>query len=317
MRTKLVAFVLILLGAIACSNQLTRPKAEQLINDRPDFASTSKIALTESGIKRDGLDAGALEGLWILKSGRRQLTEKGGQFFADTTGALVHPATRRVVEVTGIADVPGAQNLKEVDFTWKYKDLPDVVERYTGQSATPDTGEAVMQLFDDGWRVQQLNFQESSRAPFQWTDSLMKQLEAEKLSRRPTKTLASHRLGWAEFVMGSGRVTFIDLTDATVKVRLLDLRSGFDQWYRDGNGPRGIFAVNSDTQIGLYDLADVTDCSINPTSIGAPAYSVTLETTKETLTMQHNAGENQGAVVKAVCDDVLRARDAWRAKWRH
>jgi hypothetical protein len=302
---------------VACSNQLDREKAAKKIDDDPRFATVTIIPLVNEGRSREGFDAGILEGLWVPNpNGGRTLTDKGKQFFADERATLVKPATRQVVNITGITDVPGAQNVKEVDFEWRFSDLPDVVERYTGEGHGSHTGKATFQLFDDGWRMQEVQAQEAARVPFQWTPALLKQLETERTARRPTKTLAKFRLGQGGFAAGSGTVIFIELTDTNIKLRDLSLRDGFDQWLRDGTGPVGIYAVNSDVNLAPIDLADVVRCRIEPSSLTGSYFAVYIETTKGTTSIYHNSAEASAATVKSVCDQIMSAAQAWRAKWR-
>jgi len=72
------------------------------------------------------------------------------------------------VEVSGITALPMGENVKSVEFTWRFKNLPEPLTplvtkllsgaRVLGAAAgsAPGKGEAMMQLYDDGWRIQEV-----------------------------------------------------------------------------------------------------------------------------------------------------------------
>lgn len=55
-------------------------------------------------------------------------------------------------EVTGIADTPMGQGMKEVHYTYKWEKS---MEKHGGTKARP--GVAVFRHYDDGWRVESIN----------------------------------------------------------------------------------------------------------------------------------------------------------------
>jgi hypothetical protein len=67
---------------------------------------------------------------------------------------LVKPLKRSVTTVDGITDNP-LDGSKLVMFTWQYRDVPDFVAVHGGLSKK-DKYQAVaaMRLFDDGWRME-------------------------------------------------------------------------------------------------------------------------------------------------------------------
>lgn len=82
--------------------------------------------------------------------------------------SLVNPINVGV-EVTGITAAPGQDNTKIVEFTWGLKDVPepllkvmtpllqDVSVFQAAGGVKPGKGTAVMQLYDDGWRVKEIS----------------------------------------------------------------------------------------------------------------------------------------------------------------
>jgi hypothetical protein len=152
-----------------------------LIEEHPEFATAERLYLADGVNRPEYGNAGVLEGL-MTPSGP---TEKGKKFWKEN-GDLVKPARRKVVEVTGITDIPMMQNMKEAEFKWRYVDLPEVIARYCGQGKKPHDGTATFQLFDDGWRVKEVRVVETGRESFVWP----KELEAEAIKQREAEAVA-------------------------------------------------------------------------------------------------------------------------------
>jgi hypothetical protein len=96
--------------------------------------------------------------------GNYDVTPKGKTYFSFDMGSLQikEPMSRRVIEVTGIADGPGMLGppgtIKDVQFTWKWNwdAVPKEVKQFLGPEPNPAKGEALLKLYDDGWRVEEL-----------------------------------------------------------------------------------------------------------------------------------------------------------------
>lgn len=165
-----VICLVLILGA--CSNnskELTRSQAKKLIGQHETFVRVTKLPLAN----RSMIDAGVNEGLWnktnffsfeLTDDGKRYFVEinLGPMDFSDNL-VLKEPAKREVVEVTGITsgidELLGSEAIKEVQFTWKYVGLSEVVTRYSGEiwgKIIVYEGAALMKLYDDGWRVEQV-----------------------------------------------------------------------------------------------------------------------------------------------------------------
>jgi hypothetical protein len=153
------------------SKDLTRAKALTLLNAVKELGEpTVQVMVTldcYNLAQRDGLILARNE-----MSGD-QLSPKAGQYFsfyqgvftADHTWGLGRadlktPLKRKATEVTGITDAPMESGTKVVQFKWEYVDVPDFVNRYTGTIGIPHKeGEALIRLYDDGWRVEQVHIQ--------------------------------------------------------------------------------------------------------------------------------------------------------------
>lgn len=170
------------------SKELTRPKVSDLINSDARFAGpVAALPLQQEGRFQQNHDAGQVEGLWDARRAQGNtilvLTQKGREVFANDFGVydpapLTSPAKREIVEVTGITSPPmGGESVKLATFTWRYAGLSDIAARYTGEQGVVHNGEAALQLFDDGWRLQNLDLNEhQGLVAFQWSPQLQEQL---------------------------------------------------------------------------------------------------------------------------------------------
>lgn len=182
-------------GSLVCSllagcssKELTRPKVRDLINSDARFAGpVAALPLQQEGRFQQDHDAGQVEGLWDARRAQGNtilaLTQKGREVFASDFGVydpapLASPAKRELVEVTGITSPPmGGESVRLATFTWRYAGLSDIAARYTGEQGVVHNGEAALQLFDDGWRLQDLDLNEhQGLTAFQWSPQLQEQL---------------------------------------------------------------------------------------------------------------------------------------------
>lgn len=215
MKQRPASLLLLLLLLSGCSKDLSRSRTADLVKAYPKFAApVIALPLQEQELYKYGLnrDAGVIEGLWTKSllgnfATRYNLTPKGQQYFARTFTQpepmpLAQPARRELLEVTGITTPPmGGEATRVANFTWKYADLSPVAARYAGETSVTHKGEALFQLFDDGWRVQELDLHErEDRVPFQWTAELEQQAQqspnagtapAAPTAARPTAAVVS------------------------------------------------------------------------------------------------------------------------------
>ena len=191
MNTKGVALLVLFLLSIAfgCSSEpvkdptvLTRDHASELIAKHEQFQTPyrPKFRISASTKKRDqgpGTEKwrqGVNNGLWNAPSERWtnddafKLTERGEQLFELGYINHVHQFVdltireglqREIIEITGIADIPMMTGMKEVEFTWRFLDIPDAVKDHETVEDVEyyqkvHEGSATLRLYDDGWRIE-------------------------------------------------------------------------------------------------------------------------------------------------------------------
>jgi hypothetical protein len=191
-RTTIIGAVTIpvLISMIACGgkSELSRGKATKVIQASDKFTPGNQ----DAHLKADTVRVGLEQGFWQkgpenphLFTDRTAanpdgkvytiiLTPKGSTYFS-SIGGFIYPGQplgeaflqtktmpRRVVEVTGIADGPeieGPQGTtKDVQFTWKWDldSVPKEVKALLETGPKASKGEALMKLYDDGWRVEEV-----------------------------------------------------------------------------------------------------------------------------------------------------------------
>src|SRR3990172_712028 len=149
-----------------CAQTLSRDKAATLIEKSMSEVKT-KIRLHDSGYQK-----GLQHGMWQTHEKSTYVTDHGalyfqsinysadfwGNFAAQAAGSgsgsvtLKKPVNLRV-KVTGIRGGAAAE------FTWEYVGLPSVVKRYVVRGGN---GTAQFTLYDDGWRLTNINIQYST-----------------------------------------------------------------------------------------------------------------------------------------------------------
>ena len=158
--------VILSLLALHCGKQeLTRDNAGTLIKSAADFQAPQSVV----AVSAPGLSEGQSLGYWDQ---RGTLSIKGRQFFLEgprrNTIMLRQPLNRALFEVTGIADavtpLAGQKggSIKEAQFNWEYANVPPIPKRIIAKGGT---GTAIVRLFDDGWRIDEIRIQ-SSMEPF-------------------------------------------------------------------------------------------------------------------------------------------------------
>lgn len=315
-----IVLILSLVLQVACSGanqpnqagsgatgQLTREVAARLIGQAPKFNTVRSIALL-----REGQRGGVREGLW---SEQRVLTPLGRQYFAevvfnipDNLVSPVKPATRTVTEVTGIADHPLGPSVKEAQFRWKYEGLDELVARLTGQGSEPHTGEALLRLYDDGWRVEDVEVKETARVSFRMDEGRVEAVEnarrdtaaLERAAMTPTKLLAEYRFA----VTPPPQRQRPDPTYNTYEVRVTDVDVTVEEKPFNPN-----FGSQS-RKLGFWQTRGV--------QVGRPVYAhqgmqLTIESINGNLRVHDNSGNSQQLV--ALQEQLQAAIAAWNAKY--
>jgi hypothetical protein len=157
-----------------CSSALSRSNAGDLISKDPRFPKTAETRYSGTGRQDD--DTGEN----FLRAMRSQgYIDAAGKYTAKGEAAKVNwkryaiegygyetwfvpVAERELVEVTGISEPQNpTEALAEATFTWHWK--PNEIGKEMNVphlGKTVYTGAATFKKFDDGWRVQRLEFQE-------------------------------------------------------------------------------------------------------------------------------------------------------------
>jgi len=181
----------VLLISFECGGKsdLSRNQAKKVIVKSEKFTPADcKLKLEEPE-----LQGGVREGLWSKTANVYNrpdcsyfaLTSEGKVYFrGDNLGSVgcsinvvpyvefAKPLARRVVEVTGITDGPGRLGppgtVKVVEFTWKWEwgELSDQLKSVVGGEWKEAQAEALLRLYDDGWRVERVAIKMNpTRAP--------------------------------------------------------------------------------------------------------------------------------------------------------
>lgn len=165
----------VLFSMVGCSarSELSRGKAAEVIYASDKFTPAEYreegnplVFLTE-----DQFRMGVEQGLWQKDPSNpwgATLTPKGKTAFQSISNNLSSwyltpkPIPRRVIEVTGLADGAGTLGppgtTKEAQFTWKWDwdAVPKEAKPFFGAEPKPSKGQAVLKLYDDGWRVEEI-----------------------------------------------------------------------------------------------------------------------------------------------------------------
>jgi len=130
--------------------QLTRDNAASLISN---FGTVSRLK-GEMLLNDQGLAKGTRQGMWDRNRG---LTPAGMELFSsvDYSSLKLKAPVDLAVSVTGITDAPIAAGVKEAQFIWEYRGAPAKVRRYTVGGGR---GAALLRRYDDGWRVEEVQF---------------------------------------------------------------------------------------------------------------------------------------------------------------
>jgi len=153
MKKFLILSFLILLSS--CGNNLSRSKAEELINNSPKFQKTGEKPKIHSGAYYAGIE----QGYW---TDNRNLTSKGYKYFNKLSYDKLYlkkPIKCVVTSIDGIAESNNFfgnenSNYKEVQFSWEFSNVNSVVKRFIVKGGK---GVAFLRKFDDGWRVDEVS----------------------------------------------------------------------------------------------------------------------------------------------------------------
>lgn len=140
------AILLLVFSLMGCGKaELSRSSAKDMIQGSAELKELSqKLPLSSTADSK----ARALN----ILSPNGALTSKGSQLFskfAYDEATLVQPVSPPSVEITGIATVPMAEDMKEVQFDLAFQ-LPPAIKRF---AVSGGKGVAHFRRYDDGWRL--------------------------------------------------------------------------------------------------------------------------------------------------------------------
>jgi len=155
LRPLLIAFLVCL---TACGNpELTREDAAEIIRADTRLQNYSYSVPHRGGLGKEGEN----QGLWEY-DGRFRLGEKAAVEIASIEGYFINlnSPTSVSVDVTGIVTMGANEERKAVQFAWNYPDLPPLTKRF---AINGGEGNATFALFDDGWRLEDLDVSTSGQ----------------------------------------------------------------------------------------------------------------------------------------------------------
>lgn len=166
----LLIFTSLVISA-GCSTGLSRSNAADLISKDASFPKNVDIMFYDGDPNKELLVQfpffRAMKSLGYMDS-ILKLTEKGKTSIAGLTAVQQDYYTnkysmslckREIIKVTGISEGNPVGAFKEATFTWHCKPVNDIGTAMNVDKET-QTGTARFQKFDDGWRVQNIKFQD-------------------------------------------------------------------------------------------------------------------------------------------------------------
>jgi hypothetical protein len=136
---------------------------------------SSEIVLNESNTVTATpgfVESGEQQGLWTSEGSNIFLSERAASGISMINGMQITPADPFSinVEVTGIAQVGNSNSTRTAEFVWNYEGLQPLVRRF---ATSGGEGRAIFQLYDDGWRINSVELQNSGQ-PATLSDAEMK-----------------------------------------------------------------------------------------------------------------------------------------------
>jgi hypothetical protein len=146
------------------SPPLSREAVERLVEADRRFTEVERLQMVPaeealSHGRAEGLwwfppaEATAEERLWLSARATKEIEGLEGTPEGALTMRPVRRPRRRVVAVTGLRTID--DSTREAEFAWRLEGLTPLVARYAGldESTVYRDGEAVLRLYDDGWRL--------------------------------------------------------------------------------------------------------------------------------------------------------------------
>ncbi|MDD3471319.1 MAG: hypothetical protein PHS86_00905 [Syntrophaceae bacterium] len=150
----LLVFFLFVGNYVASAAELSRPVTKELL----EASSKIRSLGMEVYMHPNAFPRGIQQGMWTGEPWQNDLTAKGIQYLQRLADAGTRMVLKQPIgvtlEITGIADAILMSGMKEAKFTWAYVGLPSILKRY---AVFGGTGTALLRLYDDGWRVEDIS----------------------------------------------------------------------------------------------------------------------------------------------------------------
>ncbi len=322
---RLAAIALGLLPIASCSSaELTRSAAKTL----PTAHSTFVAKYTSA----EWLDGGYQE--YVAQGGPNNAALLQAVSGADASKIeLKVPYAFVVDEITGIADTPLGQGIKQVDFRWSRVGIPDVLKPMVSIFGT---GQSVFRRYDDGWRVETLSSLITNRTAPELTSTQKTQVDEFKAaelgrqqkerqayldlltaSKTPTKELLRGELqlvlgayGEHAFAGGNYVVSDVSVTVSYAQQPARRLRGSFmtDEYP----------AREASQQVQWFGCVD--GFSVAPMPTGHPGVTVILRWANELGCGAPQAWAFNVPTIeeaKRTVEEANRALTEWRGKYGH
>ena len=161
----MLIFIGTVMGLVGCDKrELTPKKAKSIIGSSPKFTPAPGL---EVGISKPVRECGLAQGWWTGGTDGINITQKGKEFFDSVWLASAHlkgQHDRAVINITTLTDAPTSgtgnsskRKIAQLNWQWSWDKVPNEVKKCFGNQPPPPRNErAVLQLYDDGWRFEQL-----------------------------------------------------------------------------------------------------------------------------------------------------------------
>jgi len=189
----------LLSSTVSAAPELTRTQAAEMILNSAEFSKTRDFLLFYKGAYEKGIENGLWKGvdsetrtLLMTPLGARLFQEiKAVGFISYEIHATPFSPIEIVASMTGITQAPSRLGQASIaQFTWRYVDLPLEVRRYVVDGGS---GEALIRMYDDGWRLEKLNFDYSDQPALSPQEKVQVEEEEKKAQDRAQALIAISR----------------------------------------------------------------------------------------------------------------------------
>lgn len=171
----------------SCAKSLSRDDAAALISGSNDFqhlrSSISFRNQWDQSAHNEGVITG-YSGSYCTVTDPRLLAMLTGANCSSFTAELHQPVSTPSIEVTGMTDAVLPSNsakIKEVQFTWAYHLVPGPLNRFVINGGS---GKALIRLYDDGWRVENVDLSPNMNAPYVLSETEKKEAQQQMAMRQ-------------------------------------------------------------------------------------------------------------------------------------